>query len=243
MEKIKSIYDPNKSIIKGVVVFLLYFILSYSATLPLKLLNVDYANLNINIKQTYLILYNLMIIVIFIFIYRNELKNEFKDFKANYKTYFKGNIKYWLIALAVMYVSNLVIAFIKYQSTGDLGTAANEEAIRQTLKAAPVYTFISAAIFAPIVEELTFRKSLRHILKNKIAFIIISAFIFGGLHVFTDNVTLVDLLYLIPYCAPGVAFAIILVKTDNIFNTISLHLLHNGILMLLQLVMLFRGLL
>ena len=93
------------------------------------------------------------------------------------------------------------------------------------------------------MEELTFRKSIRNIFNNKIVFIIISSFIFGGLHVLTYDIKLLDLLYLIPYCAPGVAFAYILVKTDNIFNTISLHLIHNTILMTLQVILLTKGML
>ena len=239
----RNILIEKRDIIKGIGVFLLYFILSYSTNIPLKLLGVNANDISLFAKQVYLICYNFLIVVLFLFIYRDDIKKEWKDFKKNYKDYFKGNIKYWLIALAVMYASNVIIAGIKYMMNGEVSVAENEEMIRQTLAQAPVYTFMAAAIFAPFMEELTFRKSLRKIFNNKIAFIIISSLIFGGLHVFTENVTLIDLLYLIPYCAPGVAFAYILVKTDNIFNTISLHLFHNTILMILQVIMLTRGLL
>ncbi|MBR1377415.1 MAG: CPBP family intramembrane metalloprotease [Bacilli bacterium] len=233
----------TKNIIRGICVFILYFVLSFSAVSIIKLIGIDYDNMSLMAKQIYLICYNLGIVILFLFIYRKDIVKEFKDFKANYKEYFKGNIKYWLFALAVMYASNLIIAFIKYSMTGDISVAENEATIRETLGRAPIYTFISAAIFAPFIEELTFRKSLRKIFSNDVLFIIISSFIFGGLHVFTENVGLIDLLYLIPYCAPGVAFAYILVKTNNIFNTISLHLLHNTILMTLQVILLTKGLL
>ena len=240
---ISKIFKENKELITGTIVFLLYFILSFSQALPLKLLGINIENMSLTIKQIYLICYNLFIVVLFFFIYRNDLKKEWQDFKANYKGYFRGYIKYWFFALAVMYAANFAIAGIKYVTSGNISTAENEAMIRETLAKAPVYTFIAAAFVAPIVEELTFRKSLRKIFNNKILFIVISSLIFGGLHVFTSNVTLIDLLYLIPYCAPGVAFAYILVKTDNIFNTISLHLLHNSILMILQIIMLTKGLL
>ncbi len=233
----------KKSIIKGTISFALYFILNYLTLVPFKLLGIDYANLNIIIRQIYLLVYNLITITIFLFIYKDELKNEFKDFKKNYKKYFNENIKYWLFALAIMYASNIVIAAIKYNQTGVISTAENEQSIHDILIKAPIYTYISAAFLAPIIEELTFRKSLRKIFNNKYVFIIISSLIFGGLHVLTENAQLIDLLYLIPYCAPGVAFAYILVKTNNIFNSISLHLLHNTILMTLQLIMLMRGML
>ena len=241
--KILNSEDNNKRIIKGIVVFLLYFVLSYATAVPLKLLHIDYTNMSITAKQIYLIFYNLFIVLLFLFIYREDIKRDFIDFRENYVKYFKENIKYWFFALAVMYAANLGITLLKYSISGNISTAENEELIRETLAKAPVYTFISAAFFAPILEELTFRKSLRNIFSNKIIFIVISSFIFGGLHVFTNNVTPIDLLYLIPYCAPGVAFAYILVKTDNIFNTISLHMIHNTILMILQVVLLTKGLL
>ena len=73
---------------------------------------------------------------------------------------------------------------------------------------------------------------------NKILFIIISGIIFGGLHVITGFSSPIDLLYLIPYCAPGFAFAYILADSDNIFIPISLHFMHNGILIALQFMLL-----
>ena len=231
----------QKNIIKGLIVFLLFFISNYIMYVPFWLFKIDISEMNIWIKQIYMLFFQLVHIYLIYYLYKEELKNKFIEFKKNYKGFFKDNIKYWLFALAIMYASNIVIGILKYRMTGDVSSSANEEAIRSTLTQAPLYTFIAAAVLAPIIEELTFRKSLRHIFSNKIIFVIISSFIFGGLHVFNADTTLFDLLYLIPYCAPGVAFAIILVKTDNIFNTISLHFIHNTILMTLQIVMLVRG--
>ena len=235
--------NKTNNVIKGLCTFVMYFILSYMSTPLLKIFHISIDDMSLIAKQIYLISYNILIAAIFLFAYKNDIKNSWNDFKKNYKSYFNGNIKYWLFALAIMYASNFVIAMIKYKLTGNISTAENEQLIRETLGRAPVYTFIAAAFCAPIIEEMTFRMSLRKVFSNDILFIIISSFIFGGLHVFTENMGVVDLLYLIPYCAPGVAFAVILVKTKNIFNTISLHLLHNTILMTLQLILLSRGLL
>ena len=231
------------SVIKGLCTFVMYFVLSSMSTSLLSLFHVNANDMSMIAKQIYLISYNILIAAIFLFAYKNDIKKEWEDFKKNYQKYFKENIKYWLFALAIMYASNFVIAMIKYKTTGNISTAENEELIRETLTRAPFYTYISAAFLAPIIEEMTFRKSLRKVFRSDILFVIISSFIFGGLHVLTENVTTLDLLYLIPYCAPGVAFAIILVKTKNIFSTMSLHLLHNTILMTLQVILLIRGLL
>jgi len=231
------------SVIKGLCTFVMYFVLSSMSTPLLKLFHVNVYDMSMTAKQIYLISYNILVAAIFLFAYKNDIKKEWIDFKKNYKKYFKENIKYWLFALAIMYASNFIIAIIKYQTTGNISTAENEEVIRQTLVQAPFYTFIAAAFLAPIIEEMTFRKSLRKVFRSDVLFVIISSLIFGGLHVLTENVTTLDLLYLIPYCAPGFAFAIIFVKTKNIFSTMSLHLLHNTILMTLQVILLTRGLL
>ena len=231
------------SVIKGLCTFVMYFVLSSMSTPLLKLFHVNVYDMSMTAQQIYLISYNILVAAIFLFAYKNDIKKEWIDFKKNYKKYFKENIKYWLFALAIMYASNFIIAIIKYQTTGNISTAENEEVIRQTLIQAPFYTFIAAAFLAPVIEEMTFRNSLRKVFRSDVLFVIISSLIFGGLHVLTENVTALDLLYLIPYCAPGFAFAIILVKTKNIFSTMSLHLLHNTILMTLQVILLTRGLL
>ena len=44
-----------------------------------------------------------------------------------------------------------------------------------------------------------------------------------------------DLLYIIPYSIPGIIFAYTLVKSKNIFVPISLHMIHNGFLITIQL--------
>ena len=97
----------------------------------------------------------------------------------------------------------------------------------------------SAVFFAPFTEEMVFRNSIKNIITNKYVFIITSGLVFGGLHVIGNINTIYDLLYIIPYSTPGIAFAIMLQKTDNIFVPMGIHFMHNAILMTLQIVLLF----
>jgi len=173
---------------------------------------------------------------IIILLFNKSLKKEFANFKKNHKSYYKNYFKYYLIGLIIMMFSNLIITIISNGST-----AGNQDIINELFKISPLYIYFSSVIFAPIVEELVFRKAIRNIVPSKILFILISGLLFGGLHVFGTVEAWYDLLYLIPYSAPGIVFAYILYKTDNIFVSMGLHFMHNGILIALQFFILIFG--
>lgn len=133
-------------------------------------------------------------------------------------------------------ISNLIIKLFI-----DSNLPNNEQTIRDIFGISPIYIFFSAVIYAPIVEELVFRYSFKKIFSNKWIFIILSGLIFGGMHVFNNFENLTDLLYIIPYSAPGIVFAYMLEKSDNVFVPISFHFIHNGILISLQFFLLIFG--
>ena len=109
----------------------------------------------------------------------------------------------------------------------DLSTA-----VREMLNLSPLYMTFQILIYAPLTEELIFRKSIRDIFNNKIIYAIISGIIFGGLHAITSITNLTSLLYLIPYCSLGIVFGLLYAKTDNIFSTITAHIFHNFLALL-----------
>lgn len=221
---------------KGIGVICTYFILNELLTLPFILAGIRYETIPLIIKVIYAIIYEIMMIVIIILILKNEIKKSLNDIKKNHMSYFSKYIKYWFLALIIMFGSNLVITFI---SKG--GIAGNEETIRTMFSQTPVYIFISSVFFAPVLEELIFRQGIRNIFSNNIVFIIISGLVFGGLHVVGNINAWYDILYLIPYCTPGFVFAYILTKTENIFVPMGLHFLHNGIIMSLQILLMMLG--
>lgn len=224
-------YLKNSSL--AILAALVYFILPEFQALPFELFNVSVDSIPNFIKIVYLTIYNILILMIILFIFKDTLINNFKDIKKNHKIYFKENLKYWLIGLIIMMISNVIISLILNQDLSN-----NEEAIRSLFKENPIYVYISAVIFAPIIEELIFRQGIKFIVPYKYLFIFISGFIFGGLHVISSLDSTINLLYLIPYCSLGFAFAYILYKTNNIFVTIAIHTMHNGILMSLQFLLL-----
>ena len=216
----------------GFLCILLYFIIPIFELEYLHILNIDYDTMPIIIKVFYLIVWEIITMCILAFILNKKLTKDFNDIRKNHKKYFKKYFKFWLISVGIMLVSNLFINLMNN------GIAGNEESLRETFKISPLYIWFSSVIYAPLVEELVFRQSIKNIIPNKILFVLMSGLIFGGLHVVSGYSGPLDLLYLIPYCAPGFAFAYILADSDNIFISTGLHLMHNGILLSLQFILL-----
>lgn len=220
----------------GIGAVAIYFLLPYFEGLPFWIMGVDTNGLSLAIKVFYLIMYSILTICLIMLIYNKKLSKDFKDMKKNSTKYFNKYIKYWFIGLFIMMVSNLIINLIVTKNI-----PANEQAIRETFNISPFYIFFSAVIYAPIVEELVFRLSIKNIFNNKWLFIIISGLLFGSLHVFSNFQNITDLLYIIPYSAPGIIFAYMLEDSDNICVPMSFHMLHNGILISLQFIILLFG--
>lgn len=222
---------------KGLLVIFIYFAMSAFQTLPFALLGVDISAAPQFLRVIYLIAYELLMISFMIIIFRDRLTEKWIDFKKNHRIYFKKYFKYWFLLLGLMMISNAAIMTL----TNDISGADNQNAIIDMFGNAPFYTYLSAVVFAPIVEELVFRESIRMIIpKYNILFILVSGFIFGGMHVLGAP-NLEQFLYIIPYSIPGLIFAYVLAKSDNIFNTIGLHFVHNGILMAVQVLVLLLG--
>ena len=236
MNKTKNKKDYLKQALLGLLAIIVYFSLTKLTSLPFSLLNIDLNSIPLSIKVIYNLASDFLIATILILIFLDILIKNFEDLKKNHQSYFKTYIKYWFLALAIMMTSNLIIMLF---TNNDLSN--NEEIIRQSFNKSPIYIFIAAVIVAPLTEELIFRQAFRNIFNNNLLFIILSGLIFGGLHVFTTYQTPTDLLYLVPYCTPGIIFAYTLVKSKNIFVPMGLHFIHNGLLVSLQFLVLIFG--
>ena len=128
-----------------------------------------------------------------------------------------------------MMISNLIIVFLFLK-----GIAPNEEANREMLRNYPLYMIFAVTILAPICEELMFRLSFKNVFKNRLVYILFTGISFGAMHLLA-NTSLIELLYIIPYSALGIAFSAICYDTDNIYSSIIAHIMHNTLTVLLLL--------
>lgn len=227
----------RKNIIRGIAAMGVYFILPLFNTLPFTLLHIDLNYVPTIVKTIYMGIYEILMLSFILLIFHKLIIEKWQDLKKHHQTYFQTYFKYWFLLIGLMMVSNfLIMAFSK-----DFGGASNQNDIIDMFGKSPIYTYLSAVFFAPVVEELIFRQAIRNLIpKWDIVFILVSGFIFGGLHVLGAT-SFSQFLYIIPYSIPGLVFAYILTKTDNIFTTMGLHFFHNGLLMAIQVFILIFG--
>lgn len=209
------------NLIKTAILFLLFF--SFS-TIIASIFKINVNNLSANQYCIFVTICDLCYLALIIGLNFKKVKDDFIKFFKNFSSNFETSIKYWLIGFTIMIISNIIIIFIL-----KLDIAQNEENIRSLIDKKPLFMIFSTLIYAPLAEELLFRKCFKDLFKGKYLFIIISGMTFGILHVASSLSSLYSLFHLIPYCALGIIFASLYHKTDNIFSSISVHMLHNGI--------------
>lgn len=220
---VKIMANKVKSIIletlKFVGVFILYFFLSVELN---SLLSQYIKSDNFWISNISLIASTLLVTLVLCFIYRKRLLEDLHDFK---KQDLQDGIKYWLVGLGIMIVTNYTILFFIGQMP------SNESVNRSIITAYPLYAALCMCVIAPLEEEIIFRLSLRKIFSSKYLYALCSGLIFGYAHVLGTGFP--EILYIIPYGALGFMFALAYYETDNIFTSVSLHIIHNILTILL----------
>ena len=221
----------NKSInIKNLIIFFvmlaLFLTLDYILLIGYQLFN-GVIKTSTTVGVIIIFLKYFILISIFIVRYHKYLKEKWFDFIKNIKKYFEISFKYWVLGFIIMIVSNYIINYFFK------GLGQNEENVQLLIKKIPVIAFLLTTLFAPFVEEMIFRKYLQDSFKNKLLYMIASGLLFGFVHVMGANNPL-EYLLIIPYGALGFMFAKTVWETDNIYSSIMMHMLHNGTLTILS---------
>lgn len=213
----------------GLILLMISWNLFFSIILSSFGMNID--NLPDITKIIIMFISDITFLLFLIKIYYKDIKIDFcKFFNKDILNNIYTSFRYWFLGMIIMVTSNILISIITENTL-----TQNEETIRTLIDKTPLYMAFQVMIYAPITEELIFRKSMSNITKNKYLYIFISGFIFGGLHIITSITSIKDLLFLIPYCSLGFIFAYLYKKTNNIFSTITAHAFHNTLALLLYL--------
>ena len=156
-------------------------------------------------------------------IYALLVLDNLHDFR---KENIKIALKNWGLGFFCMFVSNLYLTYF----IGNI--SSNEASNRELLMASPLFSIIMMVVLAPILEEMVFRLNLKKAFKNKYVFCLVSALLFGGMHLISAT-SLKELLYIIPYGSLGFFFAKAYYETNNIYTSIFAHMFHNGLSVLI----------
>ena len=218
-------------IIRSIIMFFVYWFSAYLQLIPIKLFKItsETVNKNPNISVLLSLFSTLIVFIIILIVYRKDLIKEFKLFKNNFITCIDTGFKYWFIGVLIMFACNIILAF-GFKSGG----ANNENLVQSFIKTLPILMGIDICLIGPFVEEIIFRKTIKDVFKNKWIFVALSFLLFGGAHVISNAKTIIDWLYIIPYGALGASFAYSYHKTDTVFTSMSIHMIHNTILFLLS---------
>lgn len=219
----------KKKISSLILVFILLLGMMAFPYLPIVLFNIKYDSFGLVAKTVYMTICDIIYMVIIFFLYKEKIIKDFKNYFKNFMSNFEYSFKFYFIGLLGMLASNLVITFLLPDAI-----AGNEEAVREMINSVPLYMIFSVSIYAPFVEEMIFRHSIKEAVYSfgnskiiKFIYILISGFLFAGAHIFGQATNVIDYFYIIPYLALSISFASLYSKSDNVFSSISMHCLHN----------------
>ncbi len=228
-EKIKNWLKRHAKFLIVILLYLLYqtnFIISLLLSLGIDIYSIS------RTPRIFLFAFtDLIYIIIIILMFKKEIINGLKDLKKNFIDRATLSLNCWIVGCLIMSLSSVVIGLITSQ-----GVSENEALVRQSIQIAPLYMLFTCSIIAPIFEEMVFRISLNGFIKKKWLFIAISGILFGLLHVLGSYNSILDFLYIIPYGAMGCCFAFLLSKSKNVTLPIIIHMIHNTILVLVQII-------
>ncbi|WP_117280606.1 CPBP family intramembrane glutamic endopeptidase [Streptococcus intermedius] len=178
----------------------------------------------------------LLLFVLGILAYREELKEQLSLILHKKKDFLKTISLYMVLVFLLTIASNLLSGFIK-QTLGLPLQGRNEASIQGALLKNPFLILVIGCFIGPVVEELFFRRFfLRALLKKFSDFIgiVLTTALFATLHM--HSWTLSEWVTAISYIAGGFLFLLLYLKKDkNIWYPIVLHCCNNIIAFIITL--------
>ena len=218
--------------LKGIGTIILYFAISILFSYLFR--DLAYHD-NVMIATIFQILSYVIILLILGLLYHKRLIHDFKNFK---KEYIGDALKNWIIGIGAMFIANMMISNFVGSSV-----SVNENINRNLISLYPISSVVSMVILGPLVEELTFRAGFKKAFSKWYTFSIVTGLIFATAHVQTVFVTKdwLELLYLLPYSTLGFFFGKAFYETDNIYTSTLAHMFHNGLCVLILIILFTLG--
>mgnify|MGYP004524264359 FL=1 len=210
----------NKKIISSVIIWILYIVW----LLKISSLTVSITNFIVH----------LLFLGIIVFIFKDELLENLKEFKTNTGTKITKILLYFLVFIGIMLISNVILSLVGV----DTSQTSSSKMISNVFNNVPFGTLFACfltIIFYPVVEELMFRKSLRPAIENGVLFVIITSLLSWYFQVTLLNPSINEFILAIQTLLNSIFAGIVYVKTNNIIYTISSRMLFNILICVIQL--------
>lgn len=172
--------------------------------------------------------------LIMVAIVRKPLYKSWLYFTSNMRENLATVFKTW----GLMLLGTILIGIIFSWLMPEGSQAGNQTAIESNFWKAPYFMGFNIVVFAPVIEEIIFRGILYQPFRSTKRFwpaVIISCFIFAGLHVITpllETGDLKELLFLLQYAFLAFFMIVAYEKTGSIWGAIMIHFLNNALSML-----------
>ena len=162
-----------------------------------------------------------------------------KESWANFKSDWSKTLISCVLGLVIILVFSALLGalanFLSQQTSSE-----NQQSVDTLLKNVPLLATFSAVIFAPIVEELIFRGIFYRCLRPRLdatSAMMLSGLLFGLAHISQALLqgNFAELAYVIVYGFLGILFAGMYEYRQNIYGSMIMHALYNGIAILLSL--------
>lgn len=217
-----TIMNKNKysNVFETIVIFVLYFMWPYFLSAIF-----SFFDLSGNISLVLKFVLNFVLLFIIIIILKGNLREDFKLLKKDTKKKLISGLLIFLVGFIIYGILNIcLLKFFPVLRNSNF----NYQSMAQFFKTIPILFFISVIFYYPVIEELVFKNSLRKIITNKWAFIIITGFLNAFFQIILTNyTTLLYLFYLIPFSILYMSFSYIYYKTESVYIAIFYRMLFN----------------
>ena len=194
----------NNSMIRAVVLYLVYFLYTVVASSLVSALNVA--------NTAYVMMpADILFAVFAVFMYRKGLKECVQKLKKKKVLKIIGSV---VIGVVAIFALNIIMGAVTDIFFPEYAVDSNTGAMLDLLKQSPIYAFFKVLIFAPVAEEILFRESISSCVKNNVLFIFLSAIIYTGMN-FVFSTDALTFLKKKIYFLPAVLFSFLYVKNDR----------------------------
>lgn len=210
----------NYYLIKTIIIFVCYVFYA-------NIINRIFSLIGINNSVNSMFTGDLIFFIVMIFIYKDKLKENFANFKNEYST--KNKIVLIIKWILILFGINMLIVLLKKILGLNINNVLDENsmAVLQLFDISFVYSLFKTLIFAPIAEELLFKQSIRDVVKNDIAFVLISSSIYTAMN-FMYASTGILFLELIKYFMFSLILSLVYIKNnDNIIIIMFIKFFYN----------------